>query len=315
MQAAPPNPAAPPGQAQVAAAAAAAALPAGNKSALKQLQLARAIADPTADFFESQSLLGRMAFLVFLVVVFILLVRLTMTALGMAFRPPEEVCLVKGMMDGKHSKVVQQGPAVNPGQTLYRSENQEGGLEFTYTLFFFIDDTAYQSGKYRQLLVKGDTSFGMPAPGGEGTVPGMSMVNGPGIYLHPHRNDLVVCMATERALVHRLTVPNIPLSKWVHCAVTVRDQRLSVWINGELADSTTLNGPAKQNWGNLTLCGEGGFDGTLADVYYFARALTDAEVRRLAHSGIRNRTSGSALTAEGMRKSTIEYLSQSWFTG
>ena len=65
-----------------------------------------------------------------------------------------------------------------------RSINQRDGLEFTWSVWIYVDDLVYKSGQRKHIFHKGTEQLNSQ----QTAFPN----NGPGLYIHPTRNSLIV---------------------------------------------------------------------------------------------------------------------------
>ena len=74
-------------------------------------------------------------------------------------------------------------------------------------------------------------------------------------------------------------VVQLPIQRWVHVAVTLWNRTADVYINGKLNRSCILENVPKINYKhNLYVLQNGGFNGKLAQLRYYNRALNATEV-------------------------------------
>jgi hypothetical protein len=73
----------------------------------------------------------------------------------------------------------------------------------------------------------------------------------PGVYVRNNDNTLVIYMNEASSWNSHCEIPNIPIGKFFHLAVIVRNMNVDVYINGNVAHRMTLNTVPKQNFGDL----------------------------------------------------------------
>jgi hypothetical protein len=256
------------------------------------------------DFLESNSLIAKVAFLLLVLVVFILAVRFCSKLLAWGFTYNGSPYLVNGMVDAKTMIVIPQDPNVNGSIPVIRSDNQNQGVEFTYSVWMFIDDLVYQQGQYKHVFHKGNDDInyskapiGMNEPN-----------NAPGLYIAPNTNALVVVMNTFNNIQERLVIDDIPINKWVCVQIRVKNHQLDAYINGMLAKRLIMKGVPKQNYGDVYVAMNGGFSGYLSELRYFNYGLGTSKIQQIVNSGPNLSMSGSSLT-----DSKPKYLSLRWF--
>jgi len=258
----------------------------------------------TKEFLESNSLVAKVAFLLLVLVVFVVGIRLATQLLAWSFSFDKDPYLFNGMVDAKTMQVIPQDPDNNSSVTLLRSDNKQQGIEFTYSVWLFIDDLVYQQGQYKHIFHKGNDNInyttdpiGMNHPN-----------NAPGLYIAPNTNALVVVMNTFNNIEEKLTIDNIPLNKWVCVQIRVEDHQLDTYINGKLAKRLIMKGVPKQNYGDVYVAMNGGFSGYMSDLRYFNHGLGTAEIQKIVNAGPNLKMTGNNLT-----KNVPKYLSLRWF--
>ena len=66
-----------------------------------------------------------------------------------------------------------------------------------------------------------------------------------------------------------MSVDNIPLGKWFHLAVRLQNRDMDIFINGNLAARHKLTSPPKQNYGNVYITQNEGFQGQISNLRIF----------------------------------------------
>ena len=100
----------------------------------------------------------------------------------------------------------------------------------------------------------------------------------PGIWLHPKKNAMRVYLNTFKNIGEFADINNLPLNKWFHVAVAVRQRNLDIFINGNLAKRHTLEGIPKQNASDIYINSFRGFGGYLSNMRYYDYYLSFAEL-------------------------------------
>jgi|TARA_B110000285_G_scaffold40734_1_gene44602 hypothetical protein len=258
----------------------------------------------TKEFLESNSLVAKVAFLLLILVVFVIGIRMATSLLSWVFSYNKSPYLFKGMVDAKTMQIIPQDPADSNAVTIMRSDNEQNGVEFTYSVWMFIDDLVYQQGQYKHVFHKGNDNInytnepiGMNEPN-----------NAPGLYIAPNTNALVVVMNTFNNINERVTIDNIPINKWVCVQIRVENHQLDTYINGKLAKRLIMKGVPKQNYGDVHVAMNGGFSGYMSDLRYFNSGLGTAQIQRIVDAGPNLEMTGNNLT-----ESVPKYLSLRWF--
>jgi len=262
------------------------------------------VVNGTKEFLESNSLVAKTAFLILVVIVFVLGLRMFSTLMSWMFSINQDPYLVKGLVDAKKFQKIAQNPDESGSITLLRSDNEEGGIEFTYSVWLFIDDLVYNQGRYKHVFHKGNdaiSSGGMNEPN-----------NAPGLYIAPDTNALVVVMNTFNDINEKITIDNIPINKWVNVQIRVENHNMDVFINGKLAKRLVMNGVPKQNYGDVYVAMNGGFSGYISNLRYYNEALGTSAIDGIVDTGPDLNMGGSG-SGTSLTENKPQYLSMRWF--
>ena len=230
-------------------------------------------------FLESNTLVAKFAIIILVLIGFVLLLRLGTELMQWILSPTKSPYLIRGRKQNtKELTTIPQDPGDGANAiTIVRSANEKYGIEFTWSTWIFISGLAYKSGSLRHIFSKGNGDVGDD---------GLMMPNNaPGLYLHPKKNSLVVVMNTYNSIDEEVVVDDIPLNKWLNVMIRVEGNILDVYVNGTIAVRHKLAGVAKQNYGDVWVTANGGFDGELADLRYFDYALNTTEISAIVDNG------------------------------
>lgn len=261
----------------------------------------------TREFFNSNSIIAKLSFLLLVLFLFIVLLRLATELMVFFMAPSNTPRLIDGMIDAKNMMVIPQNPS-NPGAVnIPRSSNEDEGIEFTWSCWVFIDNLTYNSGQYRCVFYKGndfsmanlDENQGLNFPN-----------NAPGLYLAPNTNDLVVFMNTFNVVNEKITIKDVPLNKWVNVIIRCQNKTLDVYVNGVITKSHKLQGVPKQNYGDVYVAMNGGFSGYISNLWYYDYALTPGAISNLVAGG--PNTKFITKTSDPKVKNA-DYLSLRWY--
>ena len=254
----------------------------------------------TRDFLESNSLVAKLSFLLLVILGFIILLRLGISTISYFLKPSSSPHLIDGMVDATQMIVFQQDPSNNGAVTVYRSTNATDGIEFTWSTWIFINNLN-DSGTYKHIFSKGNSNIqenGLIHPN-----------NAPGLYIAPNTNTLVVMMNTFNVINEEILIPDIPINKWVNVIIRCQNTTLDVYINGTIARSINLSGVPKQNYGDVYVAMNGGFNGYISNLWYYDYALGTSSIQRLSEKGPNTKMIGS----NGLDDNMFNYLSLRWF--
>ena len=147
------------------------------------------------------------------------------------------VPLLPYLYDGP--QVVFQNPNQDGANTIYPSVNAPSGLEFSYSCFLFLNKSTFQgsSSGLRHIFHKGSPVY--------------KPLMCPGVFVKNNENTLMVYMNEAAHWDTHCEIPNIPVGKFFHLAIIVRNMNVDVYINGNVAHRMTLSSVPKQNFGDL----------------------------------------------------------------
>lgn len=271
---------------------------------------------PGMDFknlISSNSLLSKFIFIVLVIIVFIVLLRLGIMIFNKIFSDISgSPHLINGMIDAKQSMTISQDPNNPKAITIYRSVNASDGIEFTWSVWIFIDDLQYNAGQYKHIFHKGNFPNGSPGTGN--SIPSGLVYpnNAPGLYILPNTNELLLIMNTFENIDEEINIPDIPMNKWVSVIIRCQNTTLDVYINGTIARSLELSSVPKQNYGDVYVALYGGFDGFISNLWYYDYALGTLAIQKLVHDGANTKAASNSPISQ----TNPDYLSLKWyFTG
>ena len=260
----------------------------------------------TREFFNSNSLVAKIAFLLLVLVGFTILLRLGIWMIGsLLIAQATSPRLIDGMIDSKTLYIIPQDPNVPTSINVSRSANQNKGIEFTWSCWIFINDLVYNTTKYRCVFYKGNeyandtASSGLNFPN-----------NAPGLYITPNTNNLEIIMNTFNDINQNVVINEIPLKKWVNVIIRCKNTTVDIYINGDISKSLQLDGVPKQNYGDVYVSPNGGFDGYTSNLWYYDYALNPIEITALVGQGPSTKMVGKINAAN---VTDANYLSLRWF--
>jgi hypothetical protein len=236
-----------------------------------------AVAPSGNSLLESTNVLTRFAFLLLVVVIVIIIFRFGTSIMYYFMENPSENYLIKGTAIGSQQKVIYQDPSQSGAVTLYRSVNQSNGIEFTWSVWLNISDIDFTRTTFSTIFYKGNNNvnnLGLNYP-----------ANAPGLFLEPMKNNLRLIMNTFSDIEEDVVIPDIPLNKWVNVIIRCQNKTLDVYVNGTISRSLEMADVPKQNYGNVYVATNGGFNGFLSNLIYFNYSLGAGEISNLVKKG------------------------------
>ena len=267
--------------------------------------------DSFNEFARSNSVVAKIAFLIMVLMVFVILLKIGTSILAWIFSPSPNPYLISGMIDGKQMVRIPQDPSEPGAIPILRSTDDRRGLVFTWSIWVFVDNLEYKSGVYKHIFHKGSANI---AEEGQDSA-GMSVpTNAPGLYIakggdNGGGNDLVVVLNTFDKLQEEVIIPDFPMNKWMNIIIRVDEQLiLDVYMNGRLARRHKLSSPPRQNYGDVFMGLDGGFSGYSSCLRYFNYALGTKKIQDIVADG----PCTQLINATDMT-ATPKYLSLRWF--
>lgn len=259
----------------------------------------------TGNFLESNTIIAKFAFLILVLIIFMILLNLGVKIIGYFMKPKGDPKLINGTMNAANEVTIYQDPKHSSSIPILRSNNQNKGIEFTWSLWIYINDIS-KTPQFSHIFNKGNANYGDD---------GIATVNnGPGLYIENETSDLVVIMNTVSVSnqSETLRVKDIPLRKWFNCIIRIENVALDVYINGGIVARTVLQDVPKQNYQNVNICKNGGFNGNIADLQYYDKALSIFQINNIVSWGRNTRSANenSSNDATGFPY----YLSNLWYS-
>ena len=202
-----------------------------------------------SDFAEKNSTITKFVFILFVFVAFVLLLRIGSYILTLFFTPKKNPIVLDGMVHGNSYKKIQVNPSKEDPKPIFRSINEDQGMEFTWNTWVIIEDVYGSSTTNRRIFSKGGENINHTI-----TLDNTSLENNyigvsPGLFLKAGTNTLIFVLNTydESSSTSKQEIPyetieinNIPLQKWVCCTFRVQHDTIDVYINGVLTRRVKL---------------------------------------------------------------------------
>jgi hypothetical protein len=263
----------------------------------------------SSEFLESNSYIARAAFILLVVFTFFVILRLVTGLINYFIgRSADPTKLIDGLIgDATQAQTFTQG-GIN---TIFRSNNESNGVEFTWAVSLYIKDADQTVNPiYSHVFSKGSVPT-LPDETVSGKRNKITTINqAPGLYLKNSDNSLVVKMDTFNG-TDEIIIHNIPHNKWLNVVIRCKNTLLDVYINGQIANSKTLSGVPKQNYGNVYASSSGGFAGSMSNLWYYKHALTINEIQALMKHSVNLELTNASGTVNSTK---TDYLGFSWFT-
>ena len=270
------------------------------------------------NFLQSNSIVAKFAFLILVLIIFMMLLSLGSFILTRVFSKDSNPILIDGMINSRQMMIIPQNPSKRGAKPIHRSNNERDGLEFTWSVWIFVNDFSVKENEMKHVFHKGNDNISKDGTGGGEE--GVNFPNNsPGLYITPRLDGngkgdmagLKIFMNSFEKINEEIIVKDLPLHKWVNVIIRVTKQnQLDVYINGTLVKRHMLAGVPRQNYGDEYVSMNGGFDGNTSALRYFEEALGTSKIQSIVNKG----PNTSFVTANlGSTDVTNKYLSTRWF--
>jgi hypothetical protein len=251
---------------------------------------------------DSDNPVVKTAFVILVIFICLVITKLVMKFLNYFFQSNDTVYLLNGMVDASKMIIYEQDPSLSGGKTIYRSVDESEGIEFTWSVWIYIEDLVNTSGQYKHIFSKGNSDLGQ-----NGLV---TPINAPGLYLAPHINTLVLIMNTFNEINEEILIPDIPLNKWVNVIIRCRNTTIDLYINGTISRSIKLLSIPRQNYGKVYVAMNNGFNGYISNLWYYNYALGTTKIQQISNNGPSTKLLGYN---NNLTLNNYDYLSLRWF--
>lgn len=259
------------------------------------------------DFLESNSWVAKLAFLLMVIIGFVILFRLMITFITWIFSPSGKVILVNGLQNGSVSTTISQDPNNKSSITILRSENEKDGIEFTWSVWLYLNGFQ-NSGSYHHVFNKGNVSTATPS----GTFPGTNTPNNaPGLYINPNYDGFRVIMNSfNNPYQEVIEVTDLPMGKWINIIIRIQDKNCDIYVNGRLVKRRIMTEVVKQNYDDVHVSLNGGFSGYLSNLTYYNRSISVTEIQDIISIGPNLKPVSKA---NDLNNPEPRYLSNRWY--
>ena len=269
----------------------------------------------TEKFFSGNSAISTFVYFMLCVVLFVVLFQIGAQFIFYMFGPQYNPYIIDGMVSSSVQTVISANPNVTKSVPVFRSVDQPQGIEFSWNVWFIVQDSETTTNTNGGFLIfsKGQNTAKTTAKGINSKYLNVS----PGLFIAPNAtmNDLIVVLntfdpgnANATSFNETITIPNIPMKKWVCCTIRVQGTYVDVYINGVLTKRTILINIPKQNYDDTYIGDPNGFKGYISSLRYYSKAIHYDEVQALFAAG----PSLKMLNSDDMPPSN-DFLSMNWY--
>lgn len=193
-------------------------------------------------------------------------------------------------------QVVAQDPSLGTPM-VYNSENQQNGIEMTYSMFLLVKSETFDGSKMADNQTP--TLKHVFHKGFKNAFPVMA----PGVFVESVNNTLRVYLNSATTWNNYISIPNIPVGKWFHVIILVKGKYMDVYINGNVTQRYEFEDVPRLNYGNIYVMSPiqftyapagqtgnnmqitGAMQGMVSRLNYYGYALTYSAIDSLYRQG------------------------------
>ena len=289
-----------------------------------------------SQFASSNTLVAKIVFLILVIFVFSFLYYMLSWLISYIFSPNESPYILYGMKDATEPEIIPQDPKKKNNKLIFRSKNEHGGIEFSYSFWMYIKDEFDEIDNFKHVFHKGSPNGNSKDDGTYGPL------NAPGVYLYKgaksdthlknntsediermNKHNQIIGMLV-RLNIHNnndkeyigykyydnIYVDNLPIKKWIHVVIKSTNQNIvDIYINGNLVKRHNLSNVVKQNYDDFYINLDGGFNGNLSNLKYYNYAIDTFEIDKISKNGPNLKMAKKSNLSE----SKPSYLSNNWY--
>lgn len=245
------------------------------------------------EFLKSNNLVAKVAFIILLIIVFLILFNLGVKLITYIVEPSKSPFIIDGMINSQNSYEIYQDPENEKAIPIYRSYNERSGIEFTWSVWVYIDSNIDNNidsanGTADNAISTTDTrEYHVFSKGNYDEEDSAACENAPGLYIKYQEPSykFVVKMDTYGDTPAEIEVENITLGKWLNVMIRAKNNAIDVYVNGTVIKQEIIETVPKQNYNNIYVTQDGGYQGNLSDLRYFDYALNLTKIHSIVESG------------------------------
>lgn len=278
------------------------------------------VADVGSAFLDTNSLVAKFVFLIVVLIAFFLLMNLGIYLISWFATTDKSPYIFKGIYNTNIKKQIRQDPKLDGSKPIYRSNNEDKGIEFTWSSWLKLDQvpTAATDNHLFHIYNKGSEPPGAPVQNSairnDISNNNYALKNCPGLYVtdvsdNPSILQLNIKIDTVGSIDEEpIIIKDLPIQRWFHLAIRLQNKIIDVYVNGTITTRVPFTGIPEQNYGDVFI-GYHGYNGSISNLRYFDSALSVFQISNIVMSGPNlkdpdeNRNTGS----------NTDYLSGSWY--
>tara|TARA_Y100000389_G_scaffold112868_2_gene110009 strand:- start:7521 stop:8378 length:858 start_codon:yes stop_codon:yes gene_type:complete len=224
--------------------------------------------------------------------------------------------IYKGLKQADIPVTITQDPNLKGSTTLERSNNETTGIEYSYTVWLWIDTKTWNNtSKWKHVFHKGPV-FESSSNLNDREPSNICQIQSPGLWLDYATNKLRLYVNTFGINNEYIEIDNLPLKKWVCFIYTQSNFMADVFINGRLKARKELKTLPRQNYADFHISQDDGFQGFLSQLTYYKYSLNSSEIHDMTEGGPSLKFERQYVDDASSVKidNEIPYLSNRWWT-
>jgi hypothetical protein len=113
-------------------------------------------------------------------------------------------------------------------------------------------------------------------------------------------------MNTFDNITEEVEINDIPMNKWINLAIRVENNKMDIYVNGTIVLRHIFKSIPKQNYGDVYVNMNHGFNGLLSDLWYHDYALSGTQIEQIVDAG-------PDMTMDDNTSVFPNYFSLNWF--
>jgi hypothetical protein len=289
------------------------------------------------DFIEANSAISKFVFIIVLLFAFAFFFNLGVWVIQYLLGSEKNPVLLNGMVSANKNRIISVNPNVKGSVPLYRSVNEDQGLEFTWNIWFYVDSLHQNRPTYSRIFSKGPStqSLNLKVPSNCTDSTCKNIFNSsPGLFITQNRQtdaifpnttlpttldnrvNLILLLNTfkpsqsNNQFAESITIENVPMQKWVCTTIRVQQTTVDIYINGVMTQRKKLNNLPLQNYYDVMIGDSlNGFTGSISSLRYFNKAINYDEIQSLFGEG----PNLKSLESNGISPNGVDYISMNWY--
>jgi hypothetical protein len=267
----------------------------------------------TEEFLTANTAISKFVSFFLCLLLFIIIFQVGMGFLKNMFGASYNPYIINGMVASDVLTVVPSNPNVVGSVPIYRSVDANQGLEFSWNVWFMINDGNVGIANNRifskGLVGQNNLSYTNTENEFLNVSPGLFISN-----LTSNNNSLYLILVmntfdNSNNKIEKIQIENIPIQKWLCCTIRVQGKSVDIYINGLLKKRVNLINLPRQNYYDTYIGEDAGMKGYVSSLRYYGYAVSYDEIQSLFASG----PSLKMISTTTMPASS-DYLSLNWYT-